>query len=308
MLILADESRLFLCVIDGASTREKDTSLQQHVNANGPETSLAQIATRICKTALSESLAGAPLDSLSSHLLNANQKIKDFVEDVYGEISAEAVLRRDPHLHFLREDPRLVRLVLPVCVCTLAKIDLVEGLLSFAHTGDTALFTKSGETLKRQTIDSLAKYDALALDYGKKIQNERGIKDFSEVSHLDEVREINKQNGLFHNYVDEHKNTDLNKGVGVLNGLPELAGYIQERSLAISEISSLLICSDGFLRIMRPEEEIKEVSNVFRLIGEQGIHAYLKRLRERESLDNNRNELPRFKTHDDATGIYVEFE
>jgi hypothetical protein len=308
LLILADESRIFLCVIDGASTREKDTSLQQHVNADGPETSLAQIASRICKTALFQSLAGAPLDSLSGHLLNANQKIKDFVEGVYGEISAEAVLKRDPHLHYLREDPRLVRLVLPVCMCTLAKIDLAEGRLSFAHTGDTALFTKSGEMLKRQTIDSLAKYDSLALDHGKKIQNDMGIKDFSEVSHLDEVREINKQNGLFHNYVDENQNTDLNKGVGVLDGLPELAGYIQEGSIALSDIISVLVCSDGFLRILNAEEELPEVSNVFRHIGEQGIHAYLAHLRARESLDSNRNELPRFKTHDDATGIFVEFE
>ncbi len=47
---------------------------------------------------------------------------------------------------------------------------------------------------------------------------------------------------------------------------------------------------------------------MWQLLADEGVGGYLNRLRAAKSEDAQLDTYPRFKVHDDATGIYVEIQ
>lgn len=245
-------------------------------------------------------------------LLAANQTLYERVREVYGEMSAAAFSQVEPELaEAFKDDERLLRLALPACVATAVRIDLYAQALDFAHAGDTTLlvFYANGD-IREPTVDQAGDHDNRALYVARTLQAEQNLPHFEDALPHESVQAANRKNGIYHNYVDSSGVTNLDLGIGVINGLPELADYLQIERLSLEGVAGLLVCSDGFLWPARwgesETEKAERYQHMRHQIEQAGLSAYVQALRAIETEDSTRDLYPRFKIHDDATAIYME--
>jgi serine/threonine protein phosphatase PrpC len=98
-----------------------------------------------------------------------------------------------------------------------------------------------------------------------------------------------------------------NVGYGALNGDPRLEKHILTATLPLDGIASLLLLTDGlFLPKADPdaEEDWSEYAKYYRQSGLTGL---CKIVRDTEKDDPTLTKYPRFKLHDDSSGVAVEF-
>jgi serine/threonine protein phosphatase PrpC len=306
-----DGDSILALVIDGASERIKAPRLNELTTQknNIPLTS-ASYAANLMRSTISTNRE-LPVKEL---LLCANQKLRSNLESIYGGLTASHIAPLIPNYkEMLLNDPRLIRMLLPACVATVVKIDQKTNNLHFAHAGDTALFCffQDGR-VAIITHDRMRQHDTRALNIAKRIQNEADSRNFRDFISNHRVIEFNLLNAIYHNYEDEQGKTDKSMGVGIINGLPQLEDYIETGHFNLDKVSSVLICSDGFQWPSQLDETKETEQDRFQLmrqmIEENGIDKYLTLLREAERQDDNFDMYPRFKIHDDATAIYMEFE
>jgi hypothetical protein len=301
-----DENQITLLVADGAAQRLKTQQFQIMLAENGIAGSAASYAARLT----AEAAANHPTLSPREILLQAKESLRDKLVDVYGDLTAEAILAQEPQLiEHIQPDLRLFRLALPVCVATVAQIDCQTNQLTYAHAGDTALFTfqKDG-SVSEVTFDQMAHYDKQTLALVLKLQAEEGL-DFDTAREDERVKKINRQHGLYHNYVDEDGQTDPELGVGAINGLPELVDYIEEGVIDLADVAGVVVCSDGFPWPIpweeTPSDKKTRLKHMRDLIERDGLRHYFEQLRAEEQADSARRQYPRLKVHDDVTGIYL---
>jgi hypothetical protein len=302
---------LYILVVDGASVRINTSTLDCFVGAFGADTTAASYAAQITRNTIARAISTEASPSPRSLLLAANAALRSNMEAVYGGLTSEAVLRAEPGLEVVREDPRMIRLVLPVCVATIAHLDLNIATLEFAQAGDTALFVRhADDTAIRVTGETMQGHDRIALRLAKDKQSIRADTHIAAIVRDEQVLSLNRRNGLFHNYVDESGRADRSIGVGVINGLPELAEYIQEGTLALNGVRAVLACSDGFVwPAVWDESEVEKESRLLHMwqsIEREGLAGYIQALRALEKHDEQFDTYPRFKLHDDASAVYVE--
>jgi len=308
--VWSNDGKSTLLVADGVSRRVETTKLQQLITAQDNRATPTSYSAQFLRDFVETKISNNKLPSLQSLLLEANAALRKQLEVVYGELTAEALLQAEPQLHFLKDDPRLIRLVLPSCVATIARVDLVTNTLEFAHAGDTALFLfyRDGNAVQI-TDDQMGKHDKKVLELAKTIQDEKGCR-FSEALSDDRVIEMNRRNGIYHNYVDQYGHVDTKAGVGVVNGLPQFAAYIQQGTLDLNNVASLLICSDGLIWPAFWNENnidtVKRLRTMRELIERLNLSGYVAELRNVEKADATHDRYPRIKTHDNATGIFLE--
>ena len=301
----SDSQTLLAAVIDGASVRKQLPSFNRLVaeSALPPKATIATYAARLTKDFIRDNPTLAPRDLLSK----ANLRLRQQLEEVLP-INAEAFIQDEPtYRDLLQKDPRFIRLMLPACVATVLKIDFETQTANYAHVGDTALICYDNDGSAEQlTTDQMGKYDEQALQVAVRLKAERNADHISDVTALDEVRSINTKNGLYHNYVAENGLTDIAMGVGVIDGLLEMDDYIEEGTFNLTDIDRLLLCSDGIPLPTKLGEtsDLVAMGNKLKTLGLQGYYNYL---RDIESKDVHRDEYPRFKVHDDATAIFLEF-
>ncbi len=296
-----------LAAIDGAGARAEAVQMQRLFGRYGKGSTAARFAAQLTR----EVIARQPPEADPAEvLLAANAALRAELESVYGALSAEALLRAEPHLTFIQDDPRLVRLPLPVCVVTLVRVDLQNHCLHYAHAGDTALLLfRRGGAVWRVTHDRVEPHDRDALAHAQALRARRQVAHLTDMLGHNEVTARNRAGGLYHNYVDEAGQTDPRIGIGVINGLPALADYIQRGTVDLADVEGVLLCSDGFLWPAPLEES--EAARAARLEGmrarirRDGLRGYLRALRAVERADAARNLFPRFKVHDDATAVYL---
>jgi hypothetical protein len=98
-------------------------------------------------------------------------------------------------------------------------------------------------------------------------------------------------------------------GVGVINGLPQLADYIEAGTAELTQVAGCLVCSDGFIWPAEWDEQPAAAQARWRhmaeVIQQEGMQRYFAQLRAAESADTTLDRYPRFKVHDDATGVLV---
>lgn len=306
-----DSRQITLFVADGASQRAKATKLQSLIDGRSENATLASYAAQTARETVAVNLLKDNSLSPKELLLSANAALCSQLEQIYGELTADAVLSAEPDLTFLRDDPRLVRLILPVCVATLAKVDLASKQLAFAHAGDTALFLfqEDGQVIQL-TEDQMEAHDQRALTTAKTVQAQKKPAHFSDAITEPSVREVNRMNGIYHNFIDGHGQTNKRLGVGVINGLSQLSAYVQEGIVDVSGAKGILLCSDGFVWPATwhetAQDGMKRLEQMRAQIERSGLSSYLAGLRAAEQTDKNRDIYPRFKVHDDATAIYLE--
>ncbi len=304
--VYSDGDSVALFVADGASQRLKTARTSAlYAGAGG---SAGRFAAQTMHTAFRADSSASPRDMI----LRANAMLRDGLHSVYGDLSASALLQHEPALAaVLEEDPRLLRLALPVCVVTAARIDLRRRQLEYGHAGDTALFLFYADgRVVCLTDDQMGNHDAAALALARQIQLEQGAAHLADVLDDPRVQDLNRRNGLYHNYVDARGNTDRSVGVGVVNGLPHLEAYLQQDRVDLSEVRAVLVCSDGFPWPAPLDEtdaaRAARYETMRMRIQDDGLHGYYRVLRTAQRGDSGRDRYPRFKVQDDCTGIYVE--
>lgn len=284
-LFYANDGRFVtMAVIDGVTDRVGSSrnwgALDGYVDLTG-----AAFAASVVRDSITSLLNESWV--MNNVLLSCNRRLRMFARDVYGDFAPKAIFEAEPGLAPYASDPRYFRLVLPACVATIARVDLQERLLDYAHVGDTELllFTQDGR------IESIVQTIPP--------QWQRGLVDAQDD---DPTIRRHKRGGLLHNYTDKQGNTDTNIGTGVINGMEELADYVQTGQISLDGVTDVLLCSDGFLL---PPESPDRLSLMAEWVDKDGIHAYLKHLRSMEREDEERKLYPRPKVHDDATAIHL---
>ena len=301
---------LSFAVIDGAGVRKGLPEIAEKIRAEFPKLTPAAFASHIVKTSIERHLQEDPLCSLDAVLLATNDLLRAKITQVLGTFDAEQIVQRlGPPF---ASDARNVRLSLPTCVVTLARLDLTHAKLEFAHLGDTGLFELhyDGEVV-RHTRDQMRPFDLHALESVQTLQQTRQIEHFDGAVYNPEGREFIIQSGLRLNYIDEFGHTDPKQGCGAINGLPEMVDYMEIGTveLDLAQTAGLFILSDGLELLSPLHEDMTEQRQRYRKMGQiirqYGLRGLYNEMERMASYDIHLDAYPRTKSQDDATGIYL---
>lgn len=300
-------------VIDGASARFTIPKLDQALKTEAPGLTAAAFAAERVRASLIDQFNNQPDLPLSTALLIANDELQRTIADIIGGFSEDYILSLT-QIPGAEEDTRRVRLALAGCVVTVVRLDTAYQLLEYAHVGDTSLLEirRDGEVICH-TSDQMGPYDAEVLQSATRLREEKGLPHLRDAISLPEVRWMDIENGLRHNYVDESGRTQPGQGCGVIDGLPELADYIESGAIPIDPTQTAGFClmSDGLQLLAPPDETADEAKARLRRTGNllkaQGVRGLFEAVWEMAESDPHFDKYPRMKALDDATGIYLEF-
>jgi hypothetical protein len=303
---------VIVAVIDGAGGRLTLPPLQARLDRERRGLSPAAFAATWVQNSLVAQFNSDPGRSLPEALLTANETLRAMIADTIGDFSAENILAMAGLP--ADSDPRRMRLALPACVVTLIRLDCTHQQLEFAHAGDTCLLEvrRSGEAISHAT-DQMGPYDENALKLAAQLQQARGIRHLAEAVWLFEVQQLNLENGLRHNYVDEQGRTWPGAGCGVINGLPELADYLEVGTIPVDpdQTAGFCLLSDGLQLLAPLSETSAEIATRWRQTGvivrHRGLRGLYNTIHQMADADEHFDQYPRFKSLDDATGVYLQF-
>lgn len=329
-------------VIDGASIRGMLPSLRAYLDKQGVEDCRPPVwATAVVRQAFYRAFTKQPSLPPFETLLAANRALRSASEGAPGMVELFEQLEQ-PLSRPLAEifqpgsqplaielsqlftelfpkqweqlDSRYLRLVLPVCVTTVVRLNLSTAQFDFAHAGDTLLLkvTAAGQ-VHRLSQDQVGPYDQKALDIAVQARhsNNRLTSVAQAIELTPAAREINRLNGVRHNYVDEAGQPRPEQGCGVVNGLDTIRAYIQTGTGSLSSGDRLYLMSDGFaLPLSSPSEKPtfrlnESLSRWQAALLAGDVDALQKHLQEVTEADASRNIFPRFKHRDDATALLI---
>lgn len=308
------QPQIVLAAIDGATSVAQFAPLQDYLDTKRNGITPAGLAATVARDAIVAQLGevGVSNDDLEPRqlILKANDVLRDLLTQVASEIfDAKKLLGIQPEFAPLLDDPRKIRLFLPAAVLTVATIDINVGLLRFAHAGDTALlicYEDGHVEIPTQKHSNMNYESALA------VASQVVLKDGNSM--LDAVndpfiRALDRDHRIYHNFVDENGNTAPSRGTGVVDGLPQLEDYIMTGMVMLDGVEAIIAVSDGFLWPSplheTPTQRQIRLGRMWENIREKGVRGYLSMLRAEERADSNREKYPRFKLHDDATGVVL---
>ena len=207
-------------------------------------------------------------------------------------------------------DARYLRLLLPACVVTLVALDTETGAVRFAHAGDTLLLRIHGDSVERVTEDQMGRFDAEAIAIAEALVAAGRHSSMIAAATDPTVRAQDLRNGLRHNYVDERGRPRRGEGCGVIDGLPQLATYVQRGEFELGRDGILALLSDGMAVPLAPPRT-RSASAAGRatrwldaLVAGDAA-ALASRLEAIRSADAEATDYPRFKVRDDATAVLV---
>lgn len=299
-------------VIDGAGIRIKLPTLVNWLAEQRAGLSASAYVGTLLKAHLSEVFLKDPEISLSQALIQANEYIRLSIEEIIGNF--------DPDQLFLEFNDKLddnlrdVRLILPACVLTLARLNTVTRQLEYVHLGDTVLleFRRDGRVLKH-TTDQMGQFDQVAFEKVLALKKELMLNHFRDAVKLPEGRRFIIESGLRLNYTDVNGSADRLNGCGVINGMREMENYIESGLISIDPDTTLgfALLTDG-LELPAPlyEEDEQRASRNLRiadLIQNRGLRGLYDEVVKMTDEDMYFDLYPRTKIRDDATGIYIQF-
>jgi hypothetical protein len=284
--------------------------LQRHHNGITP----AALAASLARDAMLEMLGNLNSnDDIDPKrlILHANERLREFLEDVTPEIfDAAEIARLQPEDAPQMSDPRRIRLFLPATVLTVATIDTELKLLRFAHAGDSGLLVCYADGhVEVPTRDKQRRVNynsALAIASRTALKTDTTLQDTVRDPF---VRSLQRDHRIYHNYVDEEGNPVPSQGIGVVNGLPEVADYTRTGMVYLEGVQAVLVASDGFawpapLHEDEPAYQ-QRIAMMWWRIQQDGLRGYYRALRHEERQDAAREKYPRFKLHDDATAVLL---
>ena len=313
--------RVLIAAIDGATTRLTPPLLQRYLNTLPQRLTPAAYAARLVRDALARLVAEGIFTDLRSLLIEANADLGRALIERFGALALDRMGFPEEIYDTLAHDPRLVRLALPACVVTLAEYDPSTNDLRWAHAGDTALVVLYEDgRVEVPTAMHTVEFDGALSRAALKLRGEYPDLPFRALAEQPEVRKLNLNNGLRHNYVDKHGLPQPGQGVGVLDGLPELRYFVQTGALSLDRAVFAGVLTDGLLwpesagEVFAPDEDsaaaLAQERRAFMAeqIRTRGLAGYLALLRQAERDDADHEQYPRLKTHDDATGVLLRFD
>lgn len=187
---------------------------------------------------------------------------------------------------------------------TIAKIIGQEQILAFAHLADCILLVQhTDHTTALLTPDQIEPtfQSVRAALYGLR-EEQTKISSGSVRSRLPHplVTEAQEKQHL-----PCINNPDL-KGFGMMNGDPNAELYIIEGQLSLTDVHSILLCSDGFLPDGFEASEITNQAKVFDLITQGGLQSVINWKKQTEEEDREWLKYPRLKHSDDASAIFID--
>lgn len=310
---------LIVAVLDGATTRLTPPPLQRHLDSSGHKLTPAAYAARTIRDALAR-LAAEGVSDLRALLLGANETLGREMTGLFGALALDHMGFPDEVHNALKHDPRYVRLGLPACVATVAEIDPDADTLRFVSAGDTALLVVMRDgSVSIPTENQVEQHDNQVLKAALALRSAKPDLTFRELVQQPQIRKLNLNTGLKHNYVDEHGLPQPHQGIGAVNGQPELRYFLQHGEIDLNGVAYVCVMTDGLEWPASADEIFSETPDDTRAqrderrafmaaeMGKRGLAGYLTLLREVEDRDGDHENYPRMKTHDDATGVLLRF-
>lgn len=97
-----------------------------------------------------------------------------------------------------------------------------------------------------------------------------------------------------------------NVSYGVLNGDPRLADLVQTVTEPINDVAKILLLTDGMYLPKEDPDVNENWLNLVRIYREGGLDLVYKSVRKIETSDPELIKYPRYKLHDDASGVAIE--
>jgi hypothetical protein len=312
--------QIIMAVIDGATTRLTPPALQRYLDAQPDKLTPAAFSARLTRDSLARQIGTGMPAELRTLLLEANADLGRQLIRLLGALTLDAMDLPEEVQAMLADDPRMVRLGLPASVVTLAEYDPASHSLRYAHAGDALLLVvyQDGHVSIPTRADDPCMDHAL-MQTALKMRDYYPDLPFCELVQFPEVQHHNLTNALHHNYVDEHGLPQPSRGVGVIDGLPELRYFVRTGEVALDSAALVCLMTDGLewpasaqeVFTDNPDEAAELCEQRCTFIGEQiarhGLAGYLDQLRQAETGDSDFERYPRMKAHDDATGVLLRF-
>lgn len=304
------QPRYVLAAIDGATSLVNFAPLQHYLQTQRNGITPAGLAASVTRDALLTELGAMTSNEdvdPRALILRANDSLRTLLEAVSPAIfDIEQIKTIQPESTAALDDPRQIRLFLPAAVVTLATLDTTANLLRFAHAGDTALLVcyEDGR-VEVPTFEPRMGYESALVSASRAVL-QQGLS-MLETINDPMIRALDRDHRIYHNYVDTDGVTVRERGIGVVDGLPELADYIHTGFLGLEGVAAVLLVSDGFMWPSGLHETTRErqyrFERMWSRLRQDGLQSYLQALRAEERADANREKYPRFKLHDDATAV-----
>ena len=274
-VVLENERILVVAVIDGATATSAVTEIGSKPSAAG-----GRFAAQTIIEGIKESFDAAV--SARELLLDANQKIADKLLE--QGVDAQSV----SSLELSRASGCLVR------------IDKTREEIEISQAGDTAclIVNQDGHISLALPLDSDI-YDEKTILLAQKISADQGIS-LSEAFKCFEISELMN--------ASQNANNDPNgQGNGVLNGSKNLKQYIQTKTWSsLKDVRRIILLTDG---LYLPTEEFNAEPNwseIAELIKAAGLKGLYQEVLTLKNADPELKKYPRFKKHDDATGVVID--
>ena len=311
---------IVMAVIDGATTRLTPPALERYLATQPEKLTPAAYSARLARDSLARQIGTGMPSELRTLLLEANADLGRDLIRLLGALTLDAMDFPEEIQATVADDPRMVRLGLPASVVTVAEYDPLPHRLRYAHAGDALLLVvyRDGH-VSVPTRANDPRTDHALMQTALKMRDYYPDLPFCELVQLPEVQHRNLTNALHHNYVDEHGLPQPSRGVGVIDGLPELRYFVQTGEVALEDAALVCVMTDGLewpasaqeVFADDPDQAAELCEQRCTFMGEQiaghGLSGYLERLRQAEAGDPDFERYPRMKTHDDATGVLLRF-
>lgn len=98
-----------------------------------------------------------------------------------------------------------------------------------------------------------------------------------------------------------------NHDYGVLNGDERLKGHLKTTSIALGNIATILILTDGMFLPKADPDSYDNWNAYIDVYRESGLNGLFRHVRDIEDTDPTLTKYPRFKLHDDSSAIAIDF-
>lgn len=307
------EHHAVLAVADGAPVRLRPINSLKALTAKfapyyGAEVTPSGVASRLVRDTVAKHAPDTPFLPLAEVVAEANARLADELAAIYGELSAAAVLKHETALTILAEEPRALRLTLPVCTYTAVRVDFAAQQLEVAHGADSALLLLMCDgTVQQVTPDQMAQHDDAFKVALLSAPEEPAHHPFFRALGVNRAIELDRLNGLYHNYVAPDGTLDLSVGVSVVNGLPQMSDYMFTAIQPLKDVQVVLVVSDGVFWPPAPDaalDHAERLNLMGRIIRERGLVGYMDALRAEERRLFETGLVP-YLSHDDASLVML---
>ena len=181
---------------------------------------------------------------------------------------------------------------------TAVRIDKARQLVEVSHIGEAAALVVHREGMVESVAPPDAEsYDATAIALAQKIAEQRGCS-LAEALQTPQIFDLMKKSQLTDNAPD-------GSGAGVLNGSKNAERYIVTKSWPLGQIKQVLLLTDGLwlpTKQFGQEPDWQEMAGV---INQRGLAELYRQVTALENDDTDLIKYPRFKKHDDASGVVI---